>query len=64
LRVTKAGTAYVALYSVDGVNWTQAASFADATLFTSIGPFASNYSDTPADTTPVVMSVNWFDVQQ
>ena len=64
LRVTKTGSAYVALYSVDGANWTQATSFTDTTAFTSIGPFASNYNDTPADATPVVMSVNWFDVQQ
>ncbi len=64
LRVTKAGSAYVVLYSIDGANWTQAASFTDATTFTSIGPFASNYNDTPANATPVVMSVNWFDVQQ
>jgi hypothetical protein len=64
LRVTKAGSAFVALYSVDGTNWTQATSFTDTTAFTSIGPFASNYNDTPANATPVVMSVNWFDVQQ
>jgi hypothetical protein len=64
LRVTKAGNAYVAFYSVDGANWTQAASFPDDTNFSSIGPFASNYSSTPANAAPVVMSVNWFDVQQ
>jgi Chitobiase/beta-hexosaminidase C-terminal domain/Bacterial Ig-like domain (group 2) len=64
LRVTKAGSAYVAFYSVDGANWTQAASFTDNTIFSSIGPFASNYSSTPANAAPVVMSVNWFDVQQ
>ena len=64
LRVTKAGSAYVVLYSADGTNWTQAASFAAAGAFTSIGPFASNYNSTPANATPVVMSVNWFDVQQ
>jgi hypothetical protein len=64
LRVTKAGSAYVALYSVDGANWTQAASFTGTTIFTSIGPFASNYSSTPANAAPVVMSVNWFAVQQ
>jgi hypothetical protein len=64
LRVTKAGSAFVALYSLDGTNWTQAASFTDVTKFTSIGPFASNYNDTPANATPVVMSVNWFDVLQ
>jgi hypothetical protein len=64
LRVSKTGSAYVALYSVDGANWTQAASFTDAATFTSIGPFASNYNDTPANATPVVMSVNWFDVLQ
>jgi hypothetical protein len=64
LRVTKAGSAYVVFYSVDGANWTQAASFTDTTIFSSIGPFASNYSSTPANATPVVMSVNWFDVLQ
>jgi hypothetical protein len=63
LRFTKAGSAYVALYSVDGANWTQATSFTDTTAFTSIGPFASNYNSTPANATPVVMSVNWFAVQ-
>jgi Bacterial Ig-like domain (group 2)/Chitobiase/beta-hexosaminidase C-terminal domain len=64
LRVTKAGSAYVAFYSIDGANWTQAVSFTDTTMFSSIGPFASNYSSTPANAAPVVMSVNWFDVQQ
>jgi len=64
LRLTKAGTAYVALYSVDGVNWLQAASFTDASIPTSVGLFAGNYSSTPANAAPVVMSVNWFDVQQ
>jgi hypothetical protein len=64
LRVTKAGSAFVALYSLDGTNWTQATSFTDGTTFTSIGLFASNYNDTPANAAPVVMSVNWFDVLQ
>jgi hypothetical protein len=63
LRVTKVGSAYVAFYSVDGANWTQAAGFTDTTDFSSIGPFASNYSSAPAKAAPVVMSVNWFDVQ-
>jgi hypothetical protein len=52
------------LYSIDGINFTQAASFTDATPPTAIGPFAGNYNDTPANTVPVVMSLNWFDVQQ
>jgi hypothetical protein len=64
LRVTKAGSAYVAFYSVDGANWTQATSFTDSRACTSVGPFASNYSSTPAKAAPVVMSVNWFDVLQ
>ncbi len=64
LRLTKTGSAYVALYSVDGINFTQAASFTDTAAPTAIGPFASNYNDTPANAVPVVMSVNWFDVQQ
>jgi hypothetical protein len=64
LRVTKTGSAYVALYSVDGESWTQAASFTDTAPTTAIGPFASNYNANPAKAVPVVMSVNWFDVQQ
>jgi hypothetical protein len=64
LRLTKTGSAYVALYSVDGINFIQAASFTDSTPATAIGPFASNYNDTPSNAVPVVMSVNWFDVQQ
>jgi hypothetical protein len=64
LRLTKSGSAYVALYSVDGINFTQVASFSDSAPTTAIGPFASNYNDTPANAVPVVMSVNWFDVQQ
>jgi hypothetical protein len=64
LRLTKTGSAYVAFYSVDGINFTQAGSFTDSTPTTAIGPFASNYNDTPSNAVPVVMSVNWFDVQQ
>ena len=64
LRLTKSGSAYVALYSMDGANWTQAARFTDSSATTSIGLFASNYNSTPANAVPVVMSVNWFDVQQ
>jgi len=64
LRLTRTGSAYVALYSVDGINFTQAASFTDTAAPTTIGPFAGNYNDTPGNAIPVVMSVNWFDVQQ
>jgi hypothetical protein len=64
LRLTKLGSEYIALYSVDGINFTQAASFTGTMAPTAIGPFASNYNDTPANAVPVVMSVNWFDVQQ
>jgi hypothetical protein len=64
LRLTKVGSEYIALYSVDGINFTQAASFTGIMAPTAIGPFASNYNDTPANAVPVVMSVNWFDVQQ
>ena len=62
LRLQKTGSAYVAFYSIDGLNWTEAASFTDTRSFSSVGPFAGNYSDTPANAPPVVMSVNWFDV--
>jgi uncharacterized protein YjdB len=64
LRVKKAGSAYVGFYSADGANWTQAVSFTDTSIFSSIGPFASNYNSTPGNAAPVVMSVNSFDVQQ
>lgn len=63
LRLTKAGSSYVAYYSIDGSNWTQAASFSYPMVPTEIGPFASNYNETPANAVPVVMAVNWFDVQ-
>jgi hypothetical protein len=63
LRLIKHGGAYVAFYSGDGVAWSQAANFNYAQPVSSIGPFAGNYSDTPAHALPVVMSVNWFDVQ-
>jgi hypothetical protein len=62
LRLTRTGSAYVAFYSIDGVSWTQAASFTYAQTPTWIGPFASNYSSVPASTVPVVMSVGWFNV--
>ena len=64
LRLTRTGSTYVAFYSLDGINFTQAASFADSTPTTAIGPFAGNYNDNPSNAVPVVMSVNWFDVQQ
>ena len=62
LRLTRAGNAYTAYYSVDAVVWTQAASFVDNLIPTLIGPFAGNYNRTPANTVPVVMAINWFDV--
>jgi Fn3 associated/Protein of unknown function (DUF1349) len=64
LRLTRAGSAYVAYYSLDGVSWTQATTFSDSIATTAIGPFASNYNSNPAKAVPVVMSVNWFDVLQ
>jgi len=62
LRITRAGVAYVAYYSVDGVVWTQAASFTDARIPALIGPFAGNYNGTPSRAIPVVMAINWFNV--
>src|SRR5450631_806093 len=39
LRLTKSGSAYVALYSIDGINFTQAGSFTDTAAATAVGPF-------------------------
>jgi parallel beta-helix repeat protein len=64
LELIRTGSTYVAQYSVDGVSWTQAVSFTYLTPPTAIGPYASNYNQNPANAVPVVMSVNWFDVQQ
>ena len=64
LQLIRTGSAYVAQYSVDGVSWTQAVSFTYLTPPTAIGPYASNYNQNPVNAVPVVMSVNWFDVQQ
>jgi Bacterial Ig-like domain (group 2)/Fn3 associated len=64
LRLSRTGSAYVAQYSVDGVSWAQAASFTYLTPATAIGPYASNFNANPAKAVPVVMSVNWFDVEQ
>jgi hypothetical protein len=63
LRLTREGSAYVAFYSIDGVEWVQVGAFTDAKIPTSIGPFASNYNATPTKAPPVTMSVNWFNVQ-
>jgi Chitobiase/beta-hexosaminidase C-terminal domain/Bacterial Ig-like domain (group 2) len=64
LRLSRTGSAYVAQHSADGVSWAQAASFTYLARLTAIGPYASNYNENPAKAVPVVMSVNWFDVQQ
>jgi Fn3 associated/Beta xylosidase C-terminal Concanavalin A-like domain len=63
LRLTRTSSTYMAYYSVDGANWTLATSLTNAKAPTLIGPFAGNYNSTPANTVPVVMSVNWFNTQ-
>jgi len=62
LRLARSGTDYVAYYSVDGVVWTEAASFTSTQIPTLVGPFAGNYNSVPAKAVPVVMAVNWFNV--
>jgi hypothetical protein len=62
LRLTRNGASYLAYYSVDGVVWTQAAGFTYARIPTLIGPFAGNYSPTPARAVPVVMAINGFNI--
>jgi hypothetical protein len=62
LRLTRTGVSYIAYYSVDGVVWTQTASFTDSRVPTLIGPFAGNYNPTPSRAIPVVMAINWFNI--
>jgi hypothetical protein len=62
LRLKRQGSTYTGFYSVDGVVWTQATSFAYAPAPTLVGPFAGNYNQTPVRAVPVVMSINWFNV--
>jgi hypothetical protein len=63
LRLTRTSSTYMAYYSADGENWTLATSLTYTKAPTLIGPFAGNYNSTPANTVPVVMSVNWFNTQ-
>ena len=62
LRLARSGAVYIAYYSSDGSVWTQAATFSDAHVPTSIGPFAGNSNATPSRAVPVMMSINWFDI--
>jgi hypothetical protein len=62
LRLTRSGVSYIAYYSIDGVLWTQTASFTDIRVPTLIGLFASNYNPTPSRAIPVVMAINWFNI--
>jgi hypothetical protein len=62
LRITRNGDVYVAYDSVDGVVWSQAATFTDNRVPDSIGPFAANYNGNPAHAVPVVLAINWFNV--
>jgi hypothetical protein len=63
LRLTRSGDAYTGFYSIDGAHWTQATSFTDTETFTSIGPFDSNYNNSPPEVVPVVISVDWFNIE-
>jgi hypothetical protein len=63
LRLARSGGSYIAYYSVDGVVWSQAASFTSSLITKQIGPFAGNYNSAPSKAVPVVMAINWFDVQ-
>jgi Beta xylosidase C-terminal Concanavalin A-like domain len=64
LRISRAGITYTAFYSIDGVIWKQVPSFTYTAVPTWVGPFAGNYNPTPAKALPVVMSVNWFNVEE
>jgi Bacterial Ig-like domain (group 2)/Beta xylosidase C-terminal Concanavalin A-like domain len=63
LRLTRSGVAYIAWYSFDGIQWTQATSFTYTGTLAFIGPFVSNYNNSPQNAVPVVMAVDWFNVE-
>ena len=60
LRLTRTGQTYVTYYSVDGAVWVQCGTFVDPRVPTWIGPFASNYNETPSRAAAFVMAINWF----
>jgi hypothetical protein len=62
LRLARSGADYIAYFSVDGVVWTEAATFTDTIVPKQIGPYAGNYNSAPSKAVPVVMAINWFDI--
>ena len=63
LRLTRNETTYVASFSTDGQEWVEACNFNFTTVPISIGPFAANSNETPANAVPVVMSVDSFETR-
>jgi hypothetical protein len=64
LRLRRQGSAYTALFSVNGNAWTEAGTFSYTGGPAWVGPFAGNFNQNPAEAAPVVMSVDWFNVLQ
>src|SRR6202012_2966985 len=61
LRLNRTGSTYTAYYSADGVNWTNAGSFADSSLTVSgLALYGSNYQRTPTNAPAVTPSFDWF----
>jgi len=62
LRLQRQGDTYTAYSSMNNVAWTVAGTFVYVPVPAWIGPFAGN--SVPSRVGPVVMSVDWFKVQQ
>ena len=62
LRLKRAGEAYTAFYSIDGLAWISTDTFEYIPRPALIGPFASNYGSSSTKAPAVTMSVDWFEV--
>jgi lysophospholipase L1-like esterase len=60
LRLTRVGTTYMAYWSTDGVNWSEAGSFTDSLVVSGLAPYAWNYSATPSAAPALTASFDWF----
>ena len=60
LRLTRAGSAYTAYWSKDGVTWNQMGTFTDNMAVTGLAPYAWNYNATPSKAQALTATFDWF----